>query len=203
MIKKMQIKLGLKPDGILGPKTARGLMEYFCISTEEKAAHFLGQIHHETAGFKLHTENLNYSEQGLLKTFRKYFTPETAKLYARNPRMIANRVYANRMGNGNEASGDGYNYRGRGALQLTGKNNYEIFANKMRDLRILSNPDLVATEYYFESALFFFNENRLWGLCDSVNIDSITKLSKRINGGTNGLQDRIIQTEKYYNWLCK
>ncbi len=202
MIRKFQVQNGLLPDGKLGPKTAKAMMDCFGISSAEKAAHFLGQIHHETAGFKYSVENLNYSEQGLLNTFGKYFNRETAKLYARNPEMIANRVYANRMGNGNEASGDGYKYRGRGSLQLTGYNNYEIFANKMRNLRILSNPDLVAKEYYFESALFFFNENRLWHLCEKVDNESIISVTKRINGGTNGLQDRIHLTNKYYKWLA-
>jgi putative chitinase len=105
------------------------------------------------------------------------------------------------MGNGNETSGDGWKHRGRGPLQITGYNNQEQFANKMKDLQILKNPALISKKYYFDSALFFFDENNLWHLCEEVDNQSIINLTKRINGGTNGLQDRISLTNKYYGML--
>ncbi len=200
-IKKFQQENCLDPDGILGPITIRKMKEVFCIESNEHMAHFLGQVAHETANFKYSEENLNYSAQGLLSTFGKYFTPAQAQAYARQPVKIANRVYANRMGNGTEESGDGSKFKGRGALQTTGKNNYEALANKLRDLQIMNDPGLVATKYYFESALFFFNKNNLWPICDQVNEDSIKALTRRINGGYNGLQDRIDKTLKFYSYL--
>jgi putative chitinase len=117
---------------------------------------------------------------------------------------IANRVYANRMGNGDEASGDGWKYRGRGALQLTGKSNYEAFSKYLNKPEIMQNPDLVADQYAFESAMFFFDNNKLWALCDKgVDDGVILALTKRINGGTNGLDHRMSLTKRYYGWLKK
>jgi putative chitinase len=196
-----QKKHCLDPDGIMGKNTLRKMKEVFFISSNAKIAHFVGQMAHESIGFTASVENLNYSESGLLKTFRKYFNRESAARYARNPEMIANKVYANRMGNGNESSGDGWKHRGRGPLQITGYNNQEQFANKMKDLRILENPAVISKKYYFDSALFFFDENNLWHLCEEVDNQSIINLTKRINGGTNGLQDRISLTNKYYGML--
>jgi putative chitinase len=122
--------------------------------------------------------------------------------YARQPEKIANRVYASRMGNGNEASGDGWKYRGRGALQLTGKSNYEAFAKYLSKPEIVTNPDLVATTYAFESAMFFFDKNKLWDICDKgVSKETILALTKRINGGTHGLADREEKTFKYYGFV--
>jgi putative chitinase len=191
----------LDPDGIMGKNTLRKMKEVFFISSNAKIAHFVGQMSHESMGFTASVENLNYSESALLKVFRKYFSRETAAIYARQPERIANKVYANRMGNGNEASGDGWKHRGRGPLQITGYNNQEQFANKMQDLQILANPTLISEKYYFDSALFFFDENNLWHLCEEVNNQSIIDLTKRINGGVNGLQDRIYLTNKYYGML--
>ncbi len=128
-----------------------------------------------------------------------------ARAYERKPAKIANRVYANRMGNGDEASGEGWKYRGRGPLQLTGKNNYRAFGKYIgREQEILDNPDLVATELGFESALWFFDANKLWGICDQgINDASILALSSRINGSKNphGLADRKLKTKKYASWL--
>jgi putative chitinase len=122
--------------------------------------------------------------------------------YQRNPEKIANRVYASRMGNGDEASGDGFKFRGRGALQLTGKANYEAFANYLKNPLIMEQPDLVATEFAFESAMFFFDRNKLWDICDKgVTKETILALTKRINGGTHGLADREEKTFKYYGLL--
>jgi len=197
-----QEKHCLVPDGIMGKNTISKMKEVFFISSDAKIAHFVGQIVHETANFRYEKENLNYSDKGLRKTFNRYFINNADRIaYAHNPEKIANRVYSNRMGNGDEASGDGFRYIGRGAIQLTGKNNYEQFANKMQNLQILNNPDLVIEKYYFESALFFFDENNLWHLCEEVNNQSIINLTKRINGGTNGLKDRMYLTNKYYDML--
>jgi putative chitinase len=170
----------------------------------ERAAHFFAQTAHESGNFKAFSENLNYGAAGLRSVFGKYFpADELAAEYERQPEKIANRVYANRMSNGDEASGDGWKYRGRGALQLTGKANYQEFANYVQDQSVLSDPDLVATKYSFESALFFFDKNGLWKICDEgLSEDTIVKLTKRINGGTHGLQDRIEKTKKFADMLA-
>jgi putative chitinase len=171
--------------------------------TPERAAHFFAQTAHESGGFKAFSENLNYGAAGLTGIFKKYFpTNEKALLYERKPEKIANLVYASRMGNGDEASGDGYKFRGRGALQLTGKDNYKVFSEYLKNPEIMTNPDLVATEFAFESAIFFFDRNKLWDICDKgVNKDTILALTKRINGGTHGLADREEKTLKYYGYL--
>jgi uncharacterized protein YcbK (DUF882 family) len=134
--------------------------------------------------------------------FGKYFpTDALAAQYERKPEKIANRVYASRMGNGNEASGDGWRYRGRGALQLTGRDNYKAFADYCKRPDVMSNPDLVATELAFESAMFFFERNKLWAICDQGVTDAaILSLTKKINGGTHGLADRSDKTKKYIAW---
>jgi putative chitinase len=106
------------------------------------------------------------------------------------------------MGNGAEASGDGWKFRGRGALQLTGKENYKAFSNYLKKPEIMTNPDLVATTYSFESAMFFFDKNKLWSICDQgINDAAILALTKRINGGTHGLEDRNQKTKKYYEYV--
>jgi putative chitinase len=171
--------------------------------TPERAAHFFAQTAHESGNFKAFSENLNYGAAGLTGIFKKYFpTTEKALLYERKPEKIANLVYASRMGNGDEASGDGFKFRGRGALQLTGKDNYKVFSEYLKKPEIMTNPDLVATEFAFESAIFFFDRNKLWDICDKgVNKDTILALTKRINGGTHGLADREEKTLKYYGFL--
>jgi putative chitinase len=132
----------------------------------------------------------------------KIFSNDLADDYARQPVKIGSRVYANRMGNGDEKSQEGYFFRGRGALQTTGKINYLAFSKFIKDPKIMKTPDLLATDYSFEAALFFFKENNLWVICDKgVNADTILALSKRINGGTNGLEDRVSLTNRYYKWL--
>lgn len=199
-LKSLQQKIGVIPDGDFGPTTMRKAMEYFKL-TPTAAAHFFGQVGHETGDFSLFTENLNYSAQGLQKVFPKYFPGNLEESYSKQPQKIANRVYASRMGNGNEASGDGWKFRGRGALQLTGKDNYKAFSDYLNKPEILTNPDLVATTYSFESAIFFFNNNKLWRLCNTVDDASITALTKRINGGTIGLPHRIELTKKYYQYV--
>ena len=200
-IKSLQEKIGVTADGRFGPNTLKAAMAFYKL-TPFRTAHFFGQTGHETGGFRVFSENLNYSANGLKKVFGKYFPGNLAEEYARNPEKIANRVYGNRMGNGDEASGDGYKFRGRGALQLTGKNNYKSFSKFLNNPDILEDPALVANQDAFESAIFFFDRNKLWKICDQGMSDAtITKLTKRINGGTNGLEHRKMLTLKYYGYL--
>lgn len=200
-LKALQTKIGVTADGIFGPGTMKKAMEFYKL-TPVRAAHFFAQTAHETGGFKTFSENLNYSADGLQKIFGKYFPGDLENSYAKQPQKIANRVYANRMGNGTEESGDGWKFRGRGALQLTGKDNYKAFADYLDKPEIIDNPDLVATEYSFESAFFFFDRNKLWTICDQgINDAAILALTKRINGGTHGLADRNEKTKKYYEYV--
>ena len=168
------------------------LVEKFNVTSALRLSHFLAQCAHESGNFKLVSENLNYSADGLLKIFPKYFKDKaTADAYARKPEKIANRVYASRMGNGDEASGDGYKFRGRGFIQLTGKSNYQAFSDFIKE-DCVSNPDLVATKYPLTSAAFFFDKNKLWDICDKgATPDVVTLVTKRVNGGTHGLDDRL------------
>ena len=200
-LKNFQTKIGVTPDGVWGKQTFLAAMKYYKM-TPARAAHFFGQTSHESGNFASFSENLNYSAQGLVKTFPRYFpTIASAKPYEKQPEKIANKVYGSRMGNGNEASGDGFRFRGRGALQLTGKQNYQRFANHIGKPEIMTNPDLVATEYPFESAIFFFDTNGLWSICDrGIANEAIKELTRRINGGYNGLDDRIIKTNKFYQY---
>lgn len=200
-LKSLQAKIGVTADGAFGPGTMKKAMEFYKL-TPVRAAHFFAQTSHESGGFKAFSENLNYSAQGLQGIFGKYFPGNLEESYARNPEKIANRVYASRMGNGDEKSGDGYKFRGRGALQLTGKDNYAAFAKYLGKPEIMTHPDLVATEYSFESAMFFFEKNKLWEICDKgVNDAAILALTKRINGGTHGLADRSEKTKKYFEYV--
>jgi len=201
-LKSLQEKIGVPADGAFGPGTLKAAMKFYKF-TPARAAHFFAQTAHESGDFKAFSENLNYGAKGLLGIFKKYFPTEAkAAEYERKPEKIANLVYANRMGNGDEASGDGYKFRGRGALQLTGKDNYKAFADYMKQPEIMDNPDLVATKYSFESAIFFFDKNKLWSICDQgVSDASILALTKRINGGTHGLEDRKQKTYKYYEYV--
>ena len=202
---ELQKKIGVTADGAFGPGTLKAAAAYYKLSPN-RAAHFFAQCAHESGNFKAFSENLNYGAKGLRGIFGKYFqTDAIAKAYERQPQRIANRAYANRMGNGDEASGEGSAYKGRGPLQLTGKNNYRAFGRYIgREQEILDNPDLVATELGFESALWFFDANKLWGICDQgINDASILALSSRINGSKNphGLADRKLKTKKYASWL--
>jgi putative chitinase len=164
-----------------------------------RLAHFLSQVAHESANFKVLYENLNYSAAGLLKVFPRYFNATTAAQFARKPQLIANRVYANRIGNGNEASGDGWNYRGRGYLQVTGRANYKSFSEYIGE-DCEKNPDLIATKYALDSALWFFDRNKLWTLCDKGE-ENVPIVSRRVNGGTNGLQDRLNKFRSFIKYL--
>lgn len=171
---------GLIPGSVIAqiPETA----SKFGITSDLRLAHFLAQCALESVKFTAVVENLNYSAQGLLNTFPKYFKGVDVNAYARNPQKIANRVYANRMGNGDEVSGDGFKFRGRGYIQLTGKNNYTSFTSFIGD-DCVANPDLVATTHPLASAGFFFNSNNIWAVCDRGSDDAtVFAVSQRVNG---------------------
>ena len=174
----------------------------FELNTPLRLAHFLAQAGHESGGFQAVNENLNYGAKGLLGIFKKYFpTPEKAALYERKPEKIANLVYGGRMGNGPEASGEGWKFRGRGYIQLTGKDNYKSFDAVVAE-SIVDNPDLVATKYPLLSAAWFFHKNGLHKIADQGATDAVvTSVTKRVNGGTIGLPDRIKHFKEYYNLL--
>jgi len=174
----------------------------FEIDTPLRLAHFLAQAGHESGGFRLTKENLNYSAKGLQGIFKKYFPTEAkAKEYERKPEKIANLVYGNRMGNGPESSGDGAKYCGRGYIQLTGKDNYIAFGKSIGvDLTIA--PTLVAGQYALVSAGWFFWKNGLNKIADLGATDEVvTKITKRVNGGTIGLADRIKHFKEYHNLI--
>lgn len=164
------------------------LPRYGIAESRTRLAHFFAQVLHESGCMKFDTENLNYSAVALRRVFGKYFpTDEMAAEYARQPERIANRVYASRMGNGNESSGDGWKYRGRGLIQLTGRNNYKAFAEWLGDGRILDEPDLVSSDFAVHSAVFYWDTNDLNRVADN---DDVVALTKRVNGGLNGLAHR-------------
>lgn len=165
----------------------------FDISTPERQACFLGQCAHESGGFTALKENLNYSAEGLTKVWAKRFPSlEVAQPYHRNPEKIANKVYADRMGNGNEASGEGFKYRGRGLIQLTGKDNYRACGEAL-GVDLVEDPDLVSSPQYAAlSAGWFWDKNKLNQFADA---NDMTTLTKRINGGTHGLDDRVARTQ--------
>ena len=176
------------PDKVIEQIPA--VMEKFQINTPLRLAHFLAQCGHESGGFRLTKENLNYSAKGLMGIFKKYFPTEAlAKQYERKPEKIANKVYGGRMGNGPEASGDGWKFRGRGLLQLTGKDNYRNCSKFMfQDDTLLENPDILLDAYYaIHSACWFWHKNNLNQYADSNDFVTMTK---KINGGTIGLEDR-------------
>jgi putative chitinase len=188
------------PDAVIAqiPDTAAR----FGITTPLRLAHFLAQCGHESGGFKAVRENLNYSAKGLMGIFKKYFpNAKLALQYERKPEKIASLVYGNRMGNGPESSMDGFTYRGRGYIQLTGKSNYSLFDKTVPE-NIVADPDLVATKYPLASAAFFFNNNKLWSICDrGADVATVTAVTKRVNGGTIGLPDRIKHFNEYYKLL--
>lgn len=187
------------PDSVIAqiPDTAAK----FNITNNLRLAHFLAQCSHESGGFKSVKENLNYSADGLKKIFPKYFPGNLAESYAKNPEKIASKVYGGRMGNGNESTKEGYKFSGKGYLQTTGKDNYRRLGEFL-GVDLISNPDLVATKYPLASAAFFFQSNKLWSICDEGADDkTITKLTKRINGGTIGLGHRIKEFNHFYKLL--
>ena len=196
---KLENLKGHIPDAVIAqiPDAAKK----FNISNPLRLAHFLAQCGHESAGFKAVQENLNYSADGLKKIFPKYFPGNLAEGYARNPEKIASKVYGGRMGNGDETTKEGFKFRGRGYIQLTGKDNYTKFAKFIGEDTV-GNPDLVATKYPLASAAFFFDSNKLWEICDRGADDAtVTAVTKRVNGGTIGLADRIKHFKEYFGLL--
>ena len=198
-MKKLQEKCGVTPDGAFGPNTARAIANHYNLSAN-RAAHLLGQAAHESGGFKLIKENLNHSAETMCRVWPSRFkTVEDAAPYARNPKALADKVYSNRMGNG---EGEGHVWIGRGFLQLTGKDNYRSFASDMRLPDVMTDPSLVETDYAFETAMWFFERNGLFAIADKgVDDDTIKTITKRVNGGHHGLEDRMAQTKKIYGWL--
>ena len=196
---KLENLKGHIPDAVIAqiPDAAKK----FNITNPLRLAHFLAQCGHESAGFKAIQENLNYSADGLKKIFPKYFPGNLAEGYAKNPEKIASKVYGSRMGNGDETTKEGYKFRGRGFIQLTGKDNYTKFAKFIGEDTV-GNPDLVATKYPLASAAFFFDSNKLWTICDKGADDAtVTAVTKRVNGGTIGLADRIKHFKEYFGLL--
>ena len=198
-MKALQAKVGAKPDGSFGPNTARAIAKHYELSPA-RAAHLLGQASHESAGFRLVRENLNYTSETMMRVWPSRFrTLEEAQPFARNPKGLADKVYSNRMGNG---EGEGHIYIGRGFLQLTGKDNYKAFAADMRVPEIMQDPSLVETEYAFETALWFFEKNNLFEIADKgVSNDTIKQITKRVNGAYIGLSHRSEETYKVFSWL--
>jgi putative chitinase len=196
---KLENLKGHIPDAVISqiPDAAKK----FNITNPLRLAHFLAQCGHESAGFKAIQENLNYSADGLKKIFPKYFPGNLAEGYAKNPEKIASKVYGSRMGNGDETTKEGFKFRGRGYIQLTGKDNYTKFGKFIGEDTV-SNPDLVATKYPLASAAFFFDSNKLWDICDKGSDDAtVTAVTKRVNGGTIGLPDRIKHFKEYFALL--
>jgi len=195
---KLEKLKGHIPDNVIAqiPDTA----SKFGIDTPLKLAHFLAQCGHESAGFKVVNENLNYSASGLKGIFGKYFKESgLAESYQRNPQKIASRVYGGRMGNGPESTGEGFKFRGRGYIQLTGKDNYTAFGKAINE-DVLSNPDLVSTKYPLLSAAWFFSKNCLKKCVDASDA-TVTSVTKCVNGGTIGLPDRLKHFKEYYKLL--
>jgi len=190
---------GKLPDFVIAqiPATAAE----FGITTNLRLAHFLAQCALESTGFTATVENLSYSAARIPQVFPKYFKNVDPAAYARNPQKLGSRVYANRMGNGDEASGDGFKFRGRGYIQLTGKNNYTSFSTFVGE-DCVANPDLVATKYPLASAAFYFNSNKIWAICDKGASDNVvTQVTKAVNGGTHGLPERLQFFKKFIGAL--
>ena len=198
---KLEKLKGHIPDAVIAMIPA--VAQKFQIDSALRLAHFLAQCGHESGGFKATQENLNYSAKGLNGIFKKYFpTLESALPYERKPEKIANKVYGGRMGNGPEASGDGAKFCGRGYIQLTGKDNYTAFGKSIGE-DVCANPQVVAEKYALLSAAWFFNKNGLHKMADGGATDAVvTSITKRVNGGTIGLADRIKHFKEYYHLLA-
>ena len=199
-MKTIQRACGVTDDGAFGPNTARAMAEHYNWDAV-RAAHILGQASHESAGFAATKENLNYSASAILRCWPSRFKSEAeAKPYSHNPKALAEKVYFGRMGNDTEKKAS--TYIGRGFIQLTGYNNYSSFSKNYNRPEVMEDPSLLENELAMDSAVFFFNQNNLWSICDrGVNSETIKLLTKRINGGYNGLDDRKTQTNKIYGWL--
>lgn len=200
-MKALQARCGAVADGAFGPNTARAIAKHFDL-TPHRAAHLLGQAAHESGGFRITKESLYYSTPERICAVwpSRFKTVEDAMPYAKNPDKLAGKVYSGRMGNDTEE--EAAKFIGRGFIQLTGQNNYKAFASDMRLPEILQDPSLVETDYAFESAFWFFRSNGLFEIADAGVSDKIIRMiTRRVNGGTHGLQDRTTQTLKIWNWL--
>ena len=199
-MQKLQERIGASTDGSFGPNTARAITKHFSLSPE-RSSHLLGQASHESGGFTRVCESLYYSSPDRIRKVwpSRFKTVADAEPYARNPKALADKVYSNRMGNGEN---EGSVFIGRGFLQLTGKDNYRSFASDMRLPEVMTDPSLIETDYAFETAYWFFEKNKLFKIADEgVNTNTIEKITKRVNGGYHGLQDRLDQTNKIFGWL--
>lgn len=203
-IKNFQKKYNLVDDGIIGRKTIMKMMEVYKKNKIE-ICHFLGQLHHESSNFKLERENMNYSFGRLIEVFNVYKRNHAlAKIHAHKPELIANTVYDDKNRSkgyklGNIYKGDGWKFRGNAGTQLTGRNNHQLFSNYIKNTKIMTDTDIVYKEYYFESALWFFEHNKIWPLCKDISNNTIAIVTKKINGGTIGLNDRINKTLYYWD----
>jgi len=199
-LKSLQSKCGCSPDGSFGPNTARAIVKHYELSPE-RGAHLLGQVVHESGSFKLTRENLNYSAESMMRVWPSRFpTKESAEPYARNPKALAENVYFGRMGNDSKEKAS--LYIGRGFLQLTGFYNVKAFASDMGKPEVIEDPSLLEKEYAMDTAIWFFQKNNLWKICDEgVNDSVVKKLTKKINGGYTGLDHRIKETNKIYEWV--
>jgi putative chitinase len=196
MLNKLHNKIPIQVLNELGD-----VMKQFNITNSFRLTHFLAQVAHESGNFRYTRENLNYSTEGLLKVFPKYFDKNTAPLYARRPQAIANMVYNGRMGN-KLKSNDGWNFRGAGYIQLTGRTNFKAFSDFIGDPKIMDDPSLVATKYPLTSAAWFFEKRGLWAICDEgVDLATIRKVTRIVNGAYNGLSDRLSKTNVLFNIL--
>lgn len=202
-LKMLQKTCGVTPDGEFGPNTARAIAEHYGLNAN-RGAHLLGQAAHESGNFMISEENLNYRAETMCRVWPSRFKSEAeAEPYARNPEKLANKVYADRMGNGSEASGDGFKNRGRGFIQLTGAINIKQFAEHIGRDSLVDDPSPIADELAMDSAIFFFEKNGLFTMADKGVTDSIIKsITKRVNGGYHGLEDRMDKTKKIYRWLA-
>lgn len=202
-LKMLQKKCGVTPDGAFGPNTARAIAEHYGLNAN-RGAHLLGQAAHESGNFMISEENLNYRAETMCRVWPSRFKSEAdAEPYARNPEKLANKVYSGRMGNGSEASGDGWKYAGKGFIQLTGKDNVRAFAEHIWRDSLVDDPSPIADELAMDSAIFFFEKNGLFNMADKGVTDSIIKsITKRVNGGYHGLEDRMDKTKKIYRWLA-
>ena len=200
-MKKLQDKVGVGADGHFGKNTAKAIAQHYELSNE-RAAHLMGQASHESGHWRHTRENLNYSAESMMRVWPSRF-PDLASCegYSRNPTALANKVYGGRMGN-DANTNEGALFSGKGYLMITGKNNYRAFSSDMGLLEIMTDPDLVAEDYAFDTAMWFFNKNKLFDIADDgVNDETILKITRRVNGGTHGLTDRTGETKKIYEWL--
>jgi putative chitinase len=197
---KLEKLKGHIPDSVIAQ--IPGTAAKFELNTPLRLAHFLAQCGHESGGFKVVNENLNYSAKGLMGIFKKYFPTQTlAEQYERKPEAIASKVYGGRMGNGPEPTKEGFKFRGRGYIQLTGKDNYTAFGKAINE-DIVSNPDKVATHYPLLSAAWFFTKNGIHKIADEGSSRAVVeKVTKRVNGGLIGIEHRLSEFNTYFKLL--